>query len=224
MATCGTCGSELTGKWTKKFCSRKCATKNAARIAAEKTRKIYNCGYCGIVYAKTHKGQIYCSRECSTASIKAGRLARRRRCLNGCGKPISHASKRFCSMQCAADFRRADTICKWQAGEISGAMTNIEEMLSKTIRDYILAKFEYKCCECGWSEVNKTTKKVPVQVHHVDGNCCNHKEYNLTVLCPNCHSLTPTYGGLNAGSGRELRRTRRRLVSISENERFQKTG
>jgi hypothetical protein len=28
----------------------------------------------------------------------------------------------------------------------------------------------------------------------------------LEILCPNCHSLTPTYGGLNRGKGRKLRR------------------
>ena len=33
---------------------------------------------------------------------------------------------------------------------------------------------------------------------------------NLKILCPNCHSLTPTFGALNKGNGRELRRIKRR--------------
>ena len=28
------------------------------------------------------------------------------------------------------------------------------------------------------------------------------KEENLTLLCPNCHSLTPTYRGANKGNGK----------------------
>ena len=29
---------------------------------------------------------------------------------------------------------------------------------------------------------------------HIDGN---NEESNLQLLCPNCHSLTPTFGALN---------------------------
>jgi 5-methylcytosine-specific restriction endonuclease McrA len=37
----------------------------------------------------------------------------------------------------------------------------------------------------------------------------NHNEKNLNLLCPNCHSLTPTYGSLNKGNGRLKRRINR---------------
>ena len=66
----------------------------------------------------------------------------------------------------------------------------------------MLEKSNYSCEICGWHETNPTTGKVPVQVHHKDGDCTNNKEDNLQVLCPNCHSLTPTYGAINKGSGR----------------------
>ena len=36
----------------------------------------------------------------------------------------------------------------------------------------------------------------------------NNKEENLTLLCPNCHSLTPTAKGANKGNGRYYRRLR----------------
>ena len=35
------------------------------------------------------------------------------------------------------------------------------------------------------------------------GNFENNSETNLTLLCPNCHSLTPTYKGANKGNGRK---------------------
>lgn len=31
---------------------------------------------------------------------------------------------------------------------------------------------------------------------------------NLRLVCPNCHALTPTYKGKNAGNGRAKRRQR----------------
>ena len=36
----------------------------------------------------------------------------------------------------------------------------------------------------------------------------NNKRENLAVLCPNCHSITPTYKALNMGHGRKHRRDR----------------
>lgn len=42
---------------------------------------------------------------------------------------------------------------------------------------------------------------MPLEVEHIDGDSTNNKEYNLTLLCPNCHSLTKTYRGLNKGNG-----------------------
>jgi len=39
--------------------------------------------------------------------------------------------------------------------------------------------------------------KIPLQLHHKDGNHSNNKLENLQLLCPNCHSLTDTYAGRN---------------------------
>lgn len=50
---------------------------------------------------------------------------------------------------------------------------------------------------CGWGEINSYTKKVPLEVHHIDGNYLNNNEENLQLLCPNCHALTSTYKAAN---------------------------
>ena len=60
--------------------------------------------------------------------------------------------------------------------------------------------------KCGWSERNPITKKVPIQMEHIDGNSENNSIENLELLCPNCHSLTPTFGALNKGRGRKNRK------------------
>lgn len=55
--------------------------------------------------------------------------------------------------------------------------------------------FEHKCYRCGlteWLDV-----KIPLELEHVDGDNENNELSNLTLLCPNCHALTPTYRGKN---------------------------
>lgn len=62
-----------------------------------------------------------------------------------------------------------------------------------------------KCQNCGWSEVNPITGTVPLEIHHVDGNSENNVIENLALLCPNCHSLTETFRGLNRGKSKRHR-------------------
>lgn len=70
---------------------------------------------------------------------------------------------------------------------------------------------EYKCEKpgCGISEWNG--ESISLELNHKDGNNGNHKLENLELLCPNCHSQTPTYrskkliiGGGPAGRGAAL--------------------
>ncbi len=50
------------------------------------------------------------------------------------------------------------------------------------------------CEHCGWSE--KTVGGyVPVELDHINGDRHDNRIENLRILCPNCHSLTPTYRG-----------------------------
>ena len=78
--------------------------------------------------------------------------------------------------------------------------------ISGHIVHYLKDKYNNKCARCGWHEINPITGKSPLEVEHIDGNYMNNKEENLILLCPNCHSLTPTYKGLNIGKGRKERK------------------
>ena len=93
---------------------------------------------------------------------------------------------------------------KWKKGLVDGMCGKCS--ISKHIIRYLREKYNNKCCECGWHEVNIYTKKVPLDVEHIDGDYRNNKEENLKLLCPNCHSLTPTYKGANRGKGRKQRK------------------
>jgi hypothetical protein len=49
----------------------------------------------------------------------------------------------------------------------------------------------HSCECCGLQEWNGA--KIPLQVHHVNGDCINNTLENLQLLCPNCHAQTDTY-------------------------------
>lgn len=129
-----------------------------------------------------------------------------RKCLN-CGKELKTYQIKFCSHQCQADYAQDEYIQSWKNGDADGRVGQNE--MSKRIRNYMLAKADYKCERCGWGEMNESTGKIPLQVHHIDGDYRNCVEENLQVLCPNCHSLTPNFGSLNR-DGRGPRNTRKK--------------
>jgi len=122
------------------------------------------------------------------------------KCKNCKGK--LNRGRKYCSGKCQQIYQRSEKIQNWLAGEFDGIRGKRGE-LSKIIRDYLLEATQYKCEVCGWSEINKYSNKAPLQIHHIDGNYRNNKPENLQVLCPNCHSLTQTFGSLNEqGKGR----------------------
>jgi hypothetical protein len=53
---------------------------------------------------------------------------------------------------------------------------------------------EDKCEICGWAEKFKNDKYSRCQLHHKDGDAHNNFIDNLQILCPNCHSLTESWG------------------------------
>lgn len=124
-------------------------------------------------------------------------------CLN-CGKEISARNHLYCNNQCQVDYQYKQWIERWKKGEENGVIGQYGT--SKHIRRYLGEKYHEKCARCGWGEVNPYTHKVPLEIEHIDGNYLNNKEDNLTLLCPNCHSLTSTYKGANKGHGRKERK------------------
>jgi Zn finger protein HypA/HybF involved in hydrogenase expression len=57
---------------------------------------------------------------------------------------------------------------------------------------------EHKCEVCGLMQWNG--KKIPLELHHIDGNRYNNTLENIQILCPNCHSQTDNNSGKNKGN------------------------
>lgn len=110
---------------------------------------------------------------------------------------------KWCSNKCQQEAQYKFYIERWKVGKENGKAGLYD--LSRYIRRYLFEKHNSKCCDCGWSKMNMTTMKIPLHVEHIDGDSQNNKEDNLKLLCPNCHSLTSTFGVLNKGNGRYSR-------------------
>lgn len=125
-------------------------------------------------------------------------------CLN-CGKEIPKGRK-YCSNKCQVDFEYKTYIERWKCGEISGGK-GVDD-ISNHVRRYLFEKYQNSCQICGWNKLNPYTGSVPLQVHHIDGDCTNNQESNLQLLCPNCHALTENFGSRNENCTRKDKRVR----------------
>ena len=193
-------------------------------------KKCLNCGAV-LVYEKRHN--LFCSSSCAASYNNAKRGPRSEetklkisnsvranfglnefndieefrelhinRCLY-CGKETKR--NEFCSNECKNKY----LIEKFENGE---NFTRGVSQVPKFIRDYLFEKHN-NCCECcGWGEKNEYSNTVPLEIHHIDGDCTNNKIDNLQLLCPNCHSLTKNFGSLN----KESKRFHRKKKTLKE--------
>jgi hypothetical protein len=158
-----------------------------------------------IPYGK--RNNIFCSSSCS--AIFNNKKRKKEKVCKKCNKILktNHHKSVYCSNKCHSTLRYKNYIEKWKKGGETGMRG---EQISNHIRRYLFEKYNNKCSNlgCGWGEINSYSKRIPLEVEHIDGNYLNNKEENLTLLCPNCHSLTKTAKGANRGNGRYYRRLR----------------
>ena len=50
------------------------------------------------------------------------------------------------------------------------------------------------CERCGWNQC-ASDGRLPLELHHINGDSHDNRLENLIILCPNCHSLQPNYRG-----------------------------
>jgi hypothetical protein len=116
-----------------------------------------------------------------------------------CGEPAAFGQRKYCSFRCQQDYQFRIRAIALENGSYRAYNCN------GFIRKYLIRKLGECCFRCGWNERHPKTGRVPVEVENIDGNWKNNRPDNLTLLCPNCHSLTDTYRALNRGRGRAKR-------------------
>src|ERR1700745_1069599 len=167
-------------------------------ILSGATMKI--CKQCQKEIVRPAKRGDFCSRSCSApfnnlAGIMGKARVAIRFCLN-CNGKLTSKHTTYCSVKC----RQTYQLQKWLKGK------NFSLKWGGTpvcIKQFLLKEAGYKCSQCGWGEINPVTGNCPVEVDHIDGDNSNNLRENLRILCPNCHSLTPTFRNLNTVGGRK---------------------
>ncbi len=118
-------------------------------------------------------------------------------CFNcGCEKKTSRGI--YCSHVCQQDKAFKKRLNSWLSGS--------NENSNRVIKRCLTYLYGYKCVVCGISEW--MSKPIVLEVEHKDGDSTNGLHGNVCLICPNCHSQTPTYKGANRGKGRHARRKR----------------
>lgn len=171
------------------------------------------CEYCGNEFnSLISENRKFCSHSCSASLNNSNRVKntenynevkrkqynkrKKKECLN-CGKITTN---KYCSQTCQHEHKRNEVFKLIESGDTS--------LNSTKYKKYLIHVHGEKCMNCGWCEKNPTSNKIPIELEHIYGDSENNKLDNLRLLCPNCHSLTPTYKALNKGNGRHSRMVR----------------
>ena len=123
-----------------------------------------------------------------------------------CSKLIPNMNT-YCDNNCQQLYQKEKYIKEWKSGLQKGYRSEKTYMLSRHVQSYLRDRCGNKCETCGWSQKNQYTNQVPLEIDHIDGDASNCVEANLRMICPNCHSLTPTFrntGGRKSKRARQL--------------------
>jgi len=153
---------------------------------------------------------VSCSKETTAQSLSAHYAkctsAPKNSCMH-CGTLTNN--NKFCSNSCKATYINSRRERKQKTRNPTKTELTYQKFLRgecsdrPTLRKYIAALRQYCCAVCSVSDWNN--QPITLIVDHVDGNAGNNHPDNLQLLCPNCNSQTPTFGGRNKGDGRKAR-------------------
>jgi 5-methylcytosine-specific restriction endonuclease McrA len=108
-------------------------------------------------------------------------------------------TNKYCSIQCQVEYQYKERVKEWL---VEGK--DWKGMIPNWVRRALAEKQGSNCSVCGIEDWNG--QDITLEVDHKDGNHTNNSIKNLRLICPNCHSQTPTYKNKNRGNGRPLRK------------------
>lgn len=129
----------------------------------------------------------------TTLSTKEGRKAPSSGTCEGCGETFEYDARqkrrRFCATRCDHDFRIAQRLLE--------ALKQKEFVSAGALKKFLMAS-DPTCLGCG-AGCEHNGLPLVLQLDHIDGDSANNRLNNGRLLCPNCHSQTPTFGWRNRG-------------------------
>jgi hypothetical protein len=140
------------------------------------------------------KNPKYCSKSCAatvnnqaTGRAKPGPKSKKkpRQCAYCPGTiPAPSPNKLYCSTACKSAAQFDNTLLRYRAGD--------NHLHPETLKKCLIHCEGNMCIKCGNAGIHKDEPLV-LQLDHIDGNTDNCLPTNLRLLCPNCHSQTPTF-------------------------------
>lgn len=150
--------------------------------------------------------------SCQTCSIEHdGSYASGRFCVQACARAFSTSKNReqisykiskgrICAI-CGQNFFRRDGGTNRHCANCKIVRQNLdspwEKMNLRWKKNRLIFERGDSCEKCQISIW--CGEKLTLQMDHINGNPDDNRKENLQLLCPNCHSLTPTWGGKNLG-------------------------
>lgn len=163
-----------------------------------------SCIYCKkkLSFTEDYKYKKFCNSSCSLSfhrpMIQKISKHPHKHCFS-CKKYIGRQEKNYCNRECYFKDIFMLKFLSWYYGE------KFKEV--KTIKEFLITIYGYKCSKCGINKHNG--KHIVLQLEHINGNALDNTKENVCLLCPNCHSQTPTYSGRNKGNGKRIWRKER---------------
>ena len=144
----------------------------------EKKYEVKNCIRCENQFESLiSENRKYCSHSCAASVTNTQRTKiDNRNCKNCLETFASNGIKRnniFCSSHCCGEYKVKENFDKIENGLY---------VSSNILKKYLIHKNGDKCMECGWDRVNPVTKKVPIELEHIDGDHKNNTLENVKLL------------------------------------------
>jgi hypothetical protein len=163
------------------------------------------CKCCTKVIDYNNRRKIFCNSSCSATFNNLQKIERTVpltwNCVY-CSKnhvTIKWRPGTYCNNNCQHAHQNKERVRQWLEEGINWGM-----QVPKWVKRYLIEQRGHACEICRlstWLE-----NDITLECDHIDGNHNNNVPLNLRLLCPNCHSQTPTYKAKNLGSGRASRR------------------
>lgn len=141
-----------------------------------------NCHKCNLEFETRHKlsGHLaWCGKSPQSNFVKYNSARRTEKRCGHCAHLID-GNRKYCNRDC---LYKATIVPKVVAGKCSHPAT------LKRYLQHVDGNICKICTNPGWHN----NQQLILQLDHIDGNSDNNVPANLRLLCPNCHTQTPTF-------------------------------